>query len=89
MKVITEKATGLANFIYADDVTLMVNADMIIAGDPAELYISDFNETNAAITENVTNVPSDWAPDKYTFDGTTWTLNADYAAPVAPYVIGD
>jgi len=81
MKTIVETATGLSKYLLADDVTIVSNADNIVVGDPAQFIIGDLNSGNVTITENVTNAPSDWSGNKYTFDGTTWTLNPDWVDP--------
>ena len=81
MKTIVETATGLSKYLLADDVTIVSNADNIVVGDPAQFIIGDLNSGNVTITENVTNSPADWSGNKYTFDGTTWTLNPDWVDP--------
>lgn len=83
MKTIVETATGLSKYLLDDSVTITVNSDHIVVGDPAQFVIGDLNSSNATITENVTNAPSDWTGNKYTFDGTTWTLNLDWVDPDA------
>tara|TARA_R100001460_G_scaffold16268_1_gene35639 strand:+ start:2033 stop:2287 length:255 start_codon:yes stop_codon:yes gene_type:complete len=81
MKTIVETATGLSKYLLEDDVSITANSDHIIVGDPAKLIIGDLGAGDVTITENVTNAPSDWTGNKYTFDGTTWTLNPDWVAP--------
>jgi len=81
MKTIVETATGLSKYLLADDVVVTATADNIVVGDPAQFIIGDLNSGNVTITENVTNAPSDWSGNKYTFDGTTWTLNPDWVDP--------
>ena len=81
MKTIVETASGLSKYLLADDVTIVSNADNIVVGDPAQFIIGDLNSGNVTITENVTNAPDDWSGNKYTFDGTTWTLNPDWVDP--------
>jgi hypothetical protein len=83
MKTIVETATELSKYLLDDSVTITVNSDYIVVGDPAQFVIGDLNSSNATITENVTNAPSDWTGNKYTFDGTTWTLNLDWVDPDA------
>ncbi len=43
--------------------------------------IGDCNSSNATITGNVTNAPSDWVGNKYKLDGTTWSANPDWVDP--------
>jgi hypothetical protein len=81
MKTIVETSTGLSKYLLDDDVTIVSNADNIVVGDPAQFIIGDLNSGTVTITENVTNAPADWAGNKYTFDGTTWTLNPNWVDP--------
>ena len=81
MKTIVETSTGLSKYLLADDVTITATADNITVGDPAQFIIADLNSGNTTITENVTNAPSDWTGNKYTFNGTTWTANPDWVDP--------
>ena len=81
MKTIVETSTSLSKYLLADDVTVTATADNITVGDPAQFIISDLNSGTVTITDNVTNAPSDWTGNKYTFDGTTWALNPDWVEP--------
>lgn len=81
MKTIVQTSTGLSKYLLSDDTTITSEADKIIVGDPVKFIIADLNSTTVTITENVTNAPDDWAGNKYTFDGTTWTLNPDWVDP--------
>lgn len=81
MKTIVETSTGLSKYLLADDVTITATADNITVGDPAQFIIADLNSGNTTITENVTNAPSDWTGNKYTFNGTTWAANPDWVDP--------
>jgi len=81
MKTIVETSTGLSKYLLADDVTIVSNADNIVVGDPAQFIIGDLNSGTVTITENVENAPEDWSGNKYTFDGTTWTLNPNWVDP--------
>ena len=81
MKTIVETSTGLSKYLLADDVTITATANDITVGDPAQFIIADLNSGNTTITENVTNAPSDWTGNKYTFNGTTWTANPDWVDP--------
>lgn len=82
MKTIVETSTGLSKYLLADDVTIVSNADNIVVGDPAQFIIGDLSAGTVTITENVTNAPEDWSGNKYTFDGTTWTLNPNWVDPM-------
>ena len=81
MKTIVETSSGLSKYLLADDVTITATADHITVGDPAQFIIGDLNSTTVTVTDNVTNAPEDWTGNKYTFDGTTWTLNPDWVDP--------
>jgi hypothetical protein len=81
MKTIVETSSGLSKYLLDDDVTLTVTATEITVGYPAQFIVSDLNNTNSVIVNNVTNLPVDWKSCKYTFDGTTWTLNPDWVDP--------
>ena len=81
MKTIVETSTKLCKYLLADDVTITATADSITVGDPAQFIIADLNSSNATITENVTNAPSDWTGNKYKLDGTTWSANPDWVDP--------
>tara|TARA_R110002020_G_scaffold451902_1_gene666128 strand:+ start:118 stop:384 length:267 start_codon:yes stop_codon:yes gene_type:complete len=81
MKTIVENSTKLSKYLLADDVTITSTSDNILVGDPAQFIISDLNSSNATITENVTNAPSNWVGNKYKLDGTTWTANPDWVDP--------
>ena len=83
MKTIVETATGLSKYLLDDSVTITVNSDHIVVGDPAKFIIGDLNSSSATVTESITNAPSDWTGNKYTFDGTTWTQNPDWVDPDA------
>jgi len=83
MKTIVETSSGLSKYLLADDVTITATADNITVGDPAQFIIGDLNSTTVTVTDNVTNAPDDWSGNKYTFDGTTWTLNPDWVDPEA------
>ena len=81
MKTIVETSTKLSKYLLADDVVITATADNITVGDPAQFIIADLNSSNATITENVTNAPSDWVGNKYKLDGTTWSANSDWVDP--------
>jgi len=83
MKTIVETSTSLSKYLLEDDVTITATATEITVGDPAQFIIGDLNTGNATIIENVTDAPADWAGNKYTYDGTTWTQNPDWVDPEA------
>ena len=83
MKTIVETATGLSKYLLEDDVSVTANSDHIVVGDPVKFIVADLNSSTVTITENVTNAPSDWTGNKYTFDGTTWTQDPNWVEPEA------
>jgi len=83
MKTIVETSTGLCKYLLADDVDITATATEITVGDPPQFIINDLNSTIVTVTDNVTNAPSDWIGNKYTFDGTTWSANPDWVDPDA------
>ena len=81
MKTSGETATKLSKYLLADDVTITRTSYSITVGDPAQFIIADLNSSNATITENVTNAPSDRVGNKYKLDVTTWLANPDWVDP--------
>lgn len=79
MKTITENGTNLSKFIFEEGVSVTISADNIVT---PSFIINDLNSSNATMHLNVTP-PDDWIGNKYTFDGTTWTLNPDWTEPEA------
>lgn len=81
MKTIVENATNLSKYLLQDDVTIVVNADNIVVGDPAQFIIGDLNSGNASVIEGVSDAPADWFGNKYMYDGASWTLNPNWIDP--------
>ncbi len=81
MKTIVETATGLSKYLLDDSVVITEASDHIAVGDPIESVIWDLNSDNATVYENLANTRADWAGNKYTFDGTTWTQNPEWVEP--------
>lgn len=81
MKTIVENATDLSKYLLNDAEFVMLNEDNIVVGDPAEFIIGDLNASTVAIYEGVT-APADWIGNKYTFEGTEWTLNPNWVEPL-------
>ena len=81
MKTIVETSSKLSKYLLADDVSVTMTADNITVGDPAQFIIGDMSEGTSILHTDVTNSPEDWAGNKYTFDGTTWTQNPDWVDP--------
>jgi len=83
MKTIVETETGLSKYLLDDSVTITVNSEHIVVGNPAEFIIADLNSSNTTVYENLANTRADWTGNKYMFDGTTWTQNPDWVDPDA------
>ena len=83
MKTIVENATSLSKYLFDDAEAVVLNEDNIVVGDPAEFIIADLNASTATVYEGVT-APADWIGNKYTFDGTDWTLNPAWVEPFEP-----
>lgn len=81
-KTIVENSTGLSKFVFDDSETITMEASRIVIGDPETLIIACHNSGDSTVYENVT-APADWTGNKYTFDGTTWTLNPNWVDPDA------
>ena len=81
MKTIVENTTILSKYLLDDAKVVVLNEDNIVVGDPAEFIIGDLNASTVTVYEGVT-APADWIGNKYTFDGTDWTLNPDWVNPV-------
>ena len=83
MKTIVETATGLSKYLMDDAEIVALNEDEIVVGNPVTLIIADLNADTSILYAGVTP-PEDWTGDKYTFDGTNWTLNPDWVEPTEP-----
>lgn len=82
MKTIVENVTSLSKYLLDDAEVVVLNEDNIVVGDPAEFIIGDLNANTVTVYENVT-APADWTGNKYTYNGTNWTLNPDWVEPIA------
>lgn len=80
MKTIVENATDLSKYLLDDAEVVVLNEDNIVVGAPAKFIVADLSASTATVYENVT-APADWTGNKYTFDGTNWTLNPDWVNP--------
>lgn len=83
MKTIVETATGLSKYLINDAEIVVLNENEIAIGNPVNHIIVDLNVGTVILYEGV-SPPEDWTGDKYTFDGTDWTLNPDWVAPTPP-----
>lgn len=85
MKTIAENSTKLSKYLFEDDKAVDMQSGQINVGDPANLdfIIGDLNSGNATLYESVTDAPSGWVGNKYTYDGTTWTQDPNWVDPNA------
>lgn len=87
MKVIVRKNTGESLHSIPDHVSVVLQSDMTRVGNPDrpmfnghDYYICDCTTENAELHENV-QLPDGWLPHKFMFDGTTWTVDANWVDP--------
>jgi|TARA_Y100000015_G_C2339206_1_gene65070 hypothetical protein len=94
MKVITEnqdeagEVSKLSKYVFEDSKVVTMESDRIVVGDPSspDFYIADLNSNNATLTENVTDVPSNWIGNRYTYDPAAdpkWVQDPDWIDPEA------
>ena len=81
MKTIVDKTTNISKYLLEDDTTISLTAENITVGDPLQFTISDMNDSNSTVHESVATPPEDWVGNKYKYNGTKWTANADYVEP--------
>jgi hypothetical protein len=77
MKTIIETTSSLSKYLLNDDVVVTLSADHIVVGEPPQFIVADLNADNAVVYEGVT-APDDWTGNKYTFDGSVWTLSPNW-----------
>ncbi len=77
MKTIVETATGLSKYIFENSDSITMRKTKI---NTPNFIIGDLNSTNALLHTGVTP-PDDWIGNKYTFDGTSWTINPNWVDP--------
>ena len=77
MKTIIRKETNLSLYIFEDDEIVDISDSDMKIGNPVDLIVFDCNSENVSIIENV-NPPNDWEGNKYSFDGTNWTVTQEW-----------
>ena len=88
MKTITENSTKLSKYLFEDSKSVSMDSEKITVGDPSspDFFIADLNSDNATLTENVTDAPSNWSGNRYTYDPSAdpkWVENSDWVDPDA------
>lgn len=78
MKTITFNADNRSIILTDDQAELVVETNHVKNGVQR---IYGLTEDKVTLHENVTNVPEDWSPSKYLFDGTNWTENPNWVDP--------
>ena len=85
MKVITEKTTNIVSYVLDESRTVTIGSSSTLVGSTSspkygikeEFIIGDISSATHTL-HTVATEPADWKGTKYKFDGTTWTLNADF-----------
>jgi|TARA_R110000772_G_scaffold264647_1_gene385347 hypothetical protein len=85
MKTIVETSSKLSKFLLADDVEVVSTTTEITIGNPQAsnpaYIVVCHSSLDTTLYTSVTNAPSNWSGNRYTFDGTTWTANPDWIDP--------
>jgi len=68
MKTLIENSTKLSKFMFEDSVVINQTSATTTIGNPPELVIGDLGSSNSTVIEDLSNVPSDWHAERYTYD---------------------
>jgi len=79
MKVITLNADNRSILIAEDADAVSLEVDHVKRNDDR---IYGLPKDKVTLHEGV-DVPADWSPSRYIFDGTSWTQNPDWVDPAA------
>jgi len=82
MIVLTNGTDNVARYAFNDSTLINVEVDHVKVGNPLELVIGDMMRSKCTVHTAVDNVPEDYEGCKYNFDGTNWTANPDWTAPL-------
>lgn len=74
MQTIVTTEDNVSKYVFEDGVNINITEDCI---ETPVFKILDLNSSNAAVVDCVT-VPADWYGCKYIYDGSSWSLNADF-----------
>ena len=80
MQTITQNS--ISQVILDDATSIQVTDTGVRVGEPLEYIIGYLNSSNCEV-HTASDVPQDWEPSKYMFDGSTWSLNSDWVDPLA------
>jgi len=78
MKTVTLNQDNRSIILEENAVTVTVKSDHVARGDER---IYGIHSGNVKLHTKVTNAPSDWAPSKYFYDGSSWTQNPNWVDP--------
>lgn len=77
MKILVLNNTGKVAFAFKDDTPVFLLDDKVQVGMPADelhYFIGYCNSGNSTLHKNM-QLPADFLPGKYKFDGKNWTLS--------------
>ena len=82
MKTIIENGTNCSKYLFADDVSVVIEAGYtkVTRPDGTGPFIGDLNSSNATLVEDVTE-PDDWVGCKYNYVNDVWELCPDWTDP--------
>lgn len=78
MKTITFIDNNRSIILTNDSTDLKVEKDHVKNGNQK---IYGLGDTKVVLHENIADVPDDWQPSKYLFNGSTWTANPNWQDP--------
>ncbi len=76
MKVIIRKTDALALYTYEDTESVILENSRIIDSLAVD---ASLGKDDVVLYTNVQNVPTDFAPGKYIFNGTDWVVNQKFS----------
>lgn len=80
MKSIVLNQTNISVYLVSDETEIIFENGMTTVGNPAEFHISDCNESNCTVVENLTD-PEDWVAHKYLVVNGAWVANPTWVDP--------
>jgi hypothetical protein len=84
MIIITDSTSNISKHKLEDGTSVFRNWDNIIINNVDFIYSQ--TKDNTIVYKDVTDTPSDWATEKYKYDGTTWTSNPNYNEPTREFL---
>lgn len=74
MQTIITTEDNVSKYVFEDGVNINITEDCI---ETPVFKIMDLNTSNAAVVD-CSIIPADWYGCKYTYEGNSWSLNADF-----------